>query len=334
MRAPKFWTKDKSIWISLLKPASFFYAYLTKRRVRKPGYKSSLPVICVGNIFVGGVGKTPVSLALGKLLHQHELKFCYLNNGYKAEKKDVIVDSRVHSALDVGDEALLLNEIAPTIVGSDRSKGAKKAEKYGAQALIMDDGFQNPTLKKDFSFVVVDGKKGFGNGYVLPSGPLREPALEGLKRANAIILAGEDTWGVRFYLQRNKVDLPVITGHFQLDETVVSLFSGKQVFAFAGLGNPQKFYQSLIAAGIDVRETADFPDHYHYTRFDIEDLKRKAKTLPILTTEKDGVKLSKDMRQNIFVMPGQFVFDDPEAVWNLLKGVLNVTSASSETSAA
>ena len=332
MRTPKFWGQEKGFWISLLKPISAIYAFMTKRRVKKQGYKSTLPVICVGNIFVGGVGKTPVCLALGELLHAHDHSFYYLNNGYKAQKQNVVVDRRAHAALDVGDEALLLNEMAPTIVSSNRAKGAKLAEKWGAHAIIMDDGFQNPTLKKDFSFIVIDGKKGFGNGRVLPAGPLREPVLEGLKRANAIILAGEDTWGVRFYLKRNNIDLPVLTGHFQLDETVVSLFQGKKVFAFAGLGNPQKFYQSLTDSGIQVQGTEDFPDHYHYTRFDIEYLRKKAKNLPLLTTEKDGVKLSKDMRQNIFVMPGQFIFDNPESVWELLEGVLNVSGTSSKTS--
>ena len=332
MRAPKFWEKNKGIWITLLKPVSMIYATLTKRRVRKKGYKSTLPVICVGNIFVGGVGKTPVSLALGELLHQHEVHFYYINNGYKAEKQNVVVDKRVHTALDVGDEALLLSEVAPTIVNHNRAKGAKLAEKWGARALIMDDGFQNPTLKKDFSFVVIDGKKGFGNGQVLPAGPLREPVLDGLKRAQAIVLVGEDVWGVRFYLERNGVSLPILTGHFELDETVVSLFAGRKVFAFAGLGNPQKFYQSLQDRGIDVVGTEDFPDHYYYTRFDIEAIKKKANGLPLLTTEKDGVKLPKGVRQNVYVMPGQFIFDAPENVWKLLQGVLNVSDPSSETS--
>ncbi len=333
MQSPKFWSKDKSIWITLLKPVSAFYAMMTRRRVAKKGYKASVPVICVGNIFVGGVGKTPVCLALGNLLHAKGKSFYYLNHGYKADKQGVLVDKRTHVALDVGDEALLLNEVAPTIVNHNRAKGAKLAEKWGAKALIMDDGFQNPSLKKDFSFVVIDGKKGFGNEHVLPAGPLREPALEGLKRANAIILVGEDTWGVRFYLERHGIDLPVVTGHFELDETVVSLFKGKNVFAFAGLGNPQKFYQSLQEKDITVVGTEDFPDHYYYTRFDIEEIKKKAKGLPLLTTEKDGVKLPKDVRQNVFVMPGQFIFDQPEDVWNLLQGVLNVSDSSSETSA-
>ena len=333
MNTPKFWNKENSLMSKLLKPASLVYSFVTHRRVKKKGYKSSVPVICVGNIFVGGVGKTPVCLALGKLLHEKGKSFYYLNHGYKADKQNVLVDNRTHTALDVGDEALLLNEEAPTIVSSNRAKGAKLAEKWGAKALIMDDGFQNPKLKKDFSFVVVDGKKGFGNECVLPAGPLREPVLEGLKRANAIVLAGQDTWGVQFYLERHKIELPLIKGHFELDETVVSLFKGKKVFAFAGLGNPQKFYQSLADKGIEVCGTEDFPDHYYYTRFDLEALKHKAAGMPLLTTEKDGVKLPKDARQNVFVMPGLFVFDDPDSVWNLLQGVLNVSDSSSETSA-
>lgn len=331
MKSPKFWNQEKSFWITLLRPFSFIYAFMTRRRVRKKGYQASVPVICVGNIFVGGVGKTPVCLALGELLHQKGKSFYYLNHGYKADKQGVLVDKRTHTALDVGDEALLLNEMAPTIVNSNRAKGAKLAEKWGAKMLVMDDGFQNPTLKKDFSFVVVDGKKGFGNERVLPAGPLREPVLEGLKRANAIILVGEDTWGVRFYLERQGVDLPILTGHFELDETVVSLFKGQNVFAFAGLGNPDKFYQSLKEKEINILGTEDFPDHYYYTRFDIDAIKKKANGLPLLTTEKDGVKLPKDVRRNVYVMPGKFIFDDPEEVWKLLQGVLNVTDSSSET---
>ncbi len=330
MQSPKFWNKDKSIWITLLKPISAIYALMTRHRVAKKGYKASVPVICIGNIFVGGVGKTPVCLALGQLLHEKGKSFYYLNHGYKADKQGVLVDKRAHSALDVGDEALLLGDLAPTVVNHNRAKGAKLAEKWGAKALIMDDGFQNPSLKKDFSFVVVDGKKGFGNEHVLPAGPLREPVLEGLKRANAVVLVGEDTWGVRFYLERHGINLPVLTGRFELDKTVVSLFKGKNVFAFAGLGNPQKFYQSLQEQDIVVVGTEDFPDHYYYTRFDIEAIKKKANGLPLLTTEKDGVKLPKDVRQNVFVMPGQFVFDQPEDVWNLLKEVLNVSDSSSE----
>ncbi len=323
MHSPSFWNKKDSFLVKVFKPLGAVYAWTVAHRLKhKKAYHANMPVICVGNIFVGGVGKTPVCLALGDILHQHQKEFYYLNHGYKAEKQGVVVEQLGHSALDVGDEALLLADKAPTIVSSKRAKGAKLAEKLNAKTLIMDDGFQNPSLYKDFSFVVVDGKKGFGNEQVLPAGPLREPALVGLKRANAIILVGEDTWGVRFYLERNQIDLPVLTGHFELDPTVVSLFKGKKVFAFAGIGNPDKFYLSLQKAGIDVKGTQNFPDHYYYTRFDIENVKSAAKGLPLLTTEKDGVKLPKDMRQNVFVMPGQFIFDDPESVWKLLQEIV------------
>ena len=331
MGAPKFWSKSDGFLVKLLKPFGAVYAWSVARRLRrKKPYHAPMPVICVGNIFVGGVGKTPVCLALGHLMHEKGKSFYYLNHGYKADKQNVLVDKQAHTAMDVGDEALLLNEIAPTVVSKNRAKGAKLAEQWGAKALIMDDGFQNPTLYKDFSFVVVDGKKGFGNELVLPAGPLREPALVGLKRANAIILVGEDTWGVRFFLERNQIDLPILTGHFELDETVVSMFRGQKVFAFAGLGNPDKFYQSLKDRGIQVVGTQNFPDHYYYTRFDLEAIKREAKGCPLMTTEKDGVKIPKDIRQNIVVMPGQFIFDDQDKVWQLLEGVFHVTDSTGE----
>ncbi|MBR4624145.1 MAG: tetraacyldisaccharide 4'-kinase, partial [Alphaproteobacteria bacterium] len=166
--------------------------------------------------------------------------------------------------------------------------------------------------------------KGFGNERVMPAGPLREPVLKGLQRADAIILAGEDTWGVRFFLERNQIDLPILTGKFMLDETVVSLFRGKNVFAFAGLGNPKKFFDSLRDNGISVVKTQSFPDHYAYTRFDIEEMKKSANGLPLLTTEKDGVKIPREVRQNVFVMPGQFVFDDENQVATILKGLIDV----------
>ena len=155
------------------------------------------------------------------------------------------------------------------------------------------------------------------------AGPLREPVVKGLERADALIIVGEDTWGVKFFLERNNIDLPIFTGHFELDSTVVSLFRSKKVFAFAGLGNPQKFFDSLTAQGIIVEQTQKFPDHYAYTRFDIEEMKKKAYDLPMLTTEKDGVKVPREVRQNVYVMPGQFIFDDEDAITALLKGIVH-----------
>lgn len=320
MGTPAFWDKPNSFLSKLFKPLGWCYALTVAHRFKrtKP-YQAPVPVICVGNISVGGTGKTPVCLALMDILKDQG--FFFLNHGYKTRLKNIIVDTKVHSAFDVGDEAMLLALKAPTIVDNHRARGAQLAVKHGAKGIIMDDGFQNPGLIKTVSFVVVDGKKGFGNEQVLPAGPLREPALKGLKRADAVIIAGEDTWGVQFYLQRHHIDLPVLTGHFEPNAKQAADLKGKKVFAFAGLGNPAKFFTSLEQMGADVVGTQSFPDHYYYTRFDIEGLKQKAAGVPLITTTKDAVKLSGDLRKKIIVLDGDFIFDRPQDLKEVLKGL-------------
>ena len=318
MQAPKFWDKKESKLAKFLAPFGMLYAWTVAHRLaHHHPYQAKMPVICVGNISVGGTGKTPVCLALAKLLSDHQLAPWFLNHGYHAAEQSIVVDKKTHSALDVGDEALLLADIAPTIVDNARARGAQLAEKKGASLLIMDDGFQNPTLVKTFSFVVVDGTKGFGNERVLPAGPLREPVLKGLKRADAIILVGKDTWGIKKYLKEQQVDLPVLTGQFIPDKNVLS--KGKAVCAFAGIGNPQKFFDMLIGMGIQLVKTQSFPDHYFYTRFDIEELKKKALGIPLVTTSKDWVKIPPEMRTGLIQITGHFEFDNPDEVWHLLK---------------
>ncbi|MBR5130809.1 MAG: tetraacyldisaccharide 4'-kinase [Alphaproteobacteria bacterium] len=321
MGTPAFWDK-KSSWISkMLMPLGVCYAWSVARRFKraKP-YQAPVPVICVGNISVGGTGKTPVCLALMKILKQEG--FFFLNHGYKSKVKNVLVDVSTHTPFEVGDEAMMLAEMAPTVVDNHRARGAQLAVKCGAKGIIMDDGFQNPSLIKTLSFVVVDGKKGFANECVLPAGPLREPALRGLKRADAVIIVGEDTWGVQFYLQRYKVDLPVLTGRFVPNIETLAELRGKQVFAFAGLGNPNKFFDTLCEAGVEVVGTQSFPDHYFYTRFDIEEMKQKAGAIPLITTTKDAIKLSEELGRNVKVLSGEFIFDDPAELHAVLKEVL------------
>lgn len=321
MKTPSFWSKPS--WIStLLKPLGACYAASVAHRFRrtKP-YQSSVPVICVGNLSVGGTGKTPVCLAI-----MERLKFAgyfFLNHGYKSKTTGVLVEPNTHTAFDVGDEAMLLASYAPTVVDNHRARGAQLAVKSGAKGIIMDDGFQNPSLIKTLSFVVVDGKMGFGNECVLPAGPLREPVLKGLKRADAIIIAGEDTWGVAFYLKRHKIELPVLTGRFVLNPKILDMLQNKQVFAFAGLGNPHKFFDALSSVGIQVVGTQSFPDHYYYTRFDVEEIRQKAGEAIIVTTTKDAVKLSAELKQHIVVADGQFIFDDPNALDKVLKEALS-----------
>lgn len=321
MKAPVFWDKKSSVLSKILLPFGAFYAWTVARRFKRINpYQAPIPVICVGNISVGGTGKTPVCLALMKILK--EQGYFFLNHGYKSKVKNVLVDTNTHTPFDVGDEAMMLSSFAPTIVDNHRARGAQLAVKHGAKGIIMDDGFQNPSLIKTLSFVVVDGKKGFGNENVLPAGPLREPALKGLKRADGVIIVGEDTWGVRFYLQRHKIDLPILTGRFVPDTKMLEELRGKKVFAFAGLGNPKKFFDTLCESGVEVVGTQSFPDHYFYTRFDIEEMKQKAGNVPLITTTKDAVKLTGELINNIMVLNGEFVFDDLEAVHTVLKEVL------------
>ena len=323
MQTPKFWDKKDSKLGKILAPFGAVYAWTVAHRLaHKHPYQAKMPVICVGNISVGGTGKTPVCLALMKLFQEHEQKPWFLNHGYRAIQQSVLVDRKTHSALDVGDEALLLSEIAPTIVDSARARGAQLAEKWGAPLLIMDDGFQNPSLVKTFSFIVVDGTKGFGNERVLPAGPLREPILKGLKRADALILVGQDNWGVQNYLKQNKVDLPVLTGKFIPEKSDLDKLKGKNVYAFAGLGNPQKFFDMLSSEGVQIVQKQFFPDHYFYTRFDIEDLKKKAKGAVLATTSKDWVKIPSEIQEGLVQIRGHFEFSSPDEVWNLLKEIL------------
>ncbi len=323
MKTPRFWDKTDSIWTKMLRPFGKMYAFGTAYRIRrsKP-YQAPVPVICVGNLSVGGTGKTPVCLALADLLESKGRPFFFLSHGYKSRIKGVLIDPNQHDAFEVGDEALLLALRAPTVVDNQRARGAQIAVKNGAKCIVMDDGFQNPSLIKTISFVVVDGKKGFGNECVMPAGPLREPVMKGLERADAVIIAGDDEWGIRFYLQRSKSDLPILTGCFMPDERAINALKGQKVLAFAGIGMPEKFFNLLRQSGVSVADTVSFPDHYFYTRYDVEGLMKKAGGMPIVTTAKDAVKIPKDLQKNITVVDGMFVFDKPEDVCEVLKGVL------------
>ena len=325
IQAPRFWQDKNSRLAKILNPVGKIYAFVVEKRLKgtRP-YQAKMPVLCVGNLSVGGVGKTPVCLALGKFLRQKEKTFYYLNHGYKAKQQSVLVDMAVHTALDVGDEALLLASDAPTIVDSARARGAQLAENLGTDFLIMDDGFQNPSLVKTFSFVVVDGTLGFGNERVMPAGPLREPVLKGLKRADALVLVGKDTWGVADYLKKHNIDLPLLTGHFEPDlKTIEELKNKPQVGAFAGIGHPEKFFKMLQENGITLKECRSFPDHYFYTRFDIDGLKKEFPDLTWVTTSKDWVKIPSEMCQNIVQVQGQFEFDDPEKLNELLGDIVS-----------
>lgn len=321
LSTPDFWyEKDPDIKATLLAPLASLYGFgraLAVKRAKAP-YKSSLPVICVGNITAGGSGKTPAVRALMALIHHEGLyeKPCFLTRGYGGLLPGpVLANLDDHSALTIGDEAMLLAGDAPTIVSLDRAKGAKLAEELGFDLILMDDGMQNLSLHKDITFCVVDGTAGFGNGKLLPAGPLREHLATGLERSTAVLVVNPKE-PITLPLER-----PLVNGrvHIVKGEHFEETMKGKKYLAFAGLGQPWKFFMTAKNAGLDIVQTRPLPDHTIYTPKLMDDLKSEAKRegLSLLTTEKDAVKIEDAA---IDVLKIELVFEDTAAVLSILKG--------------
>jgi tetraacyldisaccharide 4'-kinase len=313
MRAPDFWG-HRGLPALLLAPLGALYgvSVALKTTFAKP-FDPGLPVICVGNLTAGGSGKTPAAIAIADRLRAHGHKPFFLTRGYGGSEKGPAMASRAHSAAQMGDEALLLARAAPTIVARDRAQGARLAREKGATVLVMDDGHQNFTLRKSLSLVVVDAETGFGNGFQIPAGPLREPVVQGLARADAVILMGNGSPDLDGFSG------PVLRAHLRVDGEA---FTGKQVFAFAGIGRPEKFVASLEDSGAEVMGSCFFDDHHPYTEDEIIELKAVAGEAQLVTTEKDFVRLSVAQREGIRLLKAAAVFDDASALDGLLDRAL------------
>lgn len=293
MKTPRFWQSD-GVVPTLLTPLSWVYGAVTQWRLKiKTPHKCKAKVICIGNITAGGVGKTPVAMAMAEKYLKEGKKVFFVTRGYKGKLKNIVLDLEKHTPEETGDEPRLLAGIAPTIIAPCREWGAEKAVRMGAEVIIMDDGFQNPGLYKDESWLVFDGTVGIGNGKIIPAGPLRETLETGQKRANYILIMGEDKTGLARQCQ-----LPVYSG--KLKPQPFSL-ENRRVFAFAGIGHPEKFYQTLKKIGYQTVLTKDFPDHHAYSKDDLDELHRQASELglSLVTTEKDYVKLPQSAKRNI-----------------------------------
>jgi tetraacyldisaccharide 4'-kinase len=301
MRAPDFWQRRGGL-AALLAPLGAIYGWSVaiKARHARP-YDPGLPVICVGNLTAGGSGKTPVALAIADLLRSKGQRPYFLTRGYGGKERGPALASRGHSAELMGDEALLLARTAPTIVARDRAQGAKLAKEKGASILVMDDGHQNFGLRKSLSLVVVDGQSSFGNGRQIPAGPLREPVRQGLARADAVIVMGDGAPELAGFAG------PLLRAHLIAQ---AKPFAGGQVFAFAGIGRPEKFIASLEATGAHITGRCFFPNHHPYADEEIAQLRAIAGEAILVTTEKDFVRLSTAQRQGIKVLKIAAVFDD------------------------
>ncbi len=307
MNQPAFWFQKKSFKACILSPIGYIYEKIVALRLMlKRPYRAKIPVVCVGNICVGGTGKTPISLALSDYFIRQGKNVFFLNHGYKSHLQNIVIDLSVHCAADVSDEAMIFASKLPTVVDRNRERGAKKAQKLGADLIIMDDGFQNPSLYKNLSFVVFDGLRGIGNGLCLPAGPLRESLKQGLKRASAAVIVGEDKTNLAEKIKNLYPRLPILYGHTEPTQSL----NGISGIAFAGIGHPEKFFEMLEKAGVNLIEKVAFADHYAYTRQDILNLLNKGKTL--LTTAKDAVKIDADLRAKLIVVDIEFILDNPQ----------------------
>lgn len=295
MREPRFWWRQAGAAAALLSPLGAAYGAIAAWRMARPGQRAGIPVLCVGNLTLGGAGKTPTAIAVGKLLAAADKRPFFLSRGYGGKLAGpVLVDPAVHRADDVGDEPLLLVRIAPTIVARDRVAGAAAACAGGADVIIMDDGFQNPSLVKDCAILVVDARRGVGNGRVFPAGPLRAPLAAQLARADALVVIGNDSSAVPLIASAKQRRIPVFDTTLESDADDIAAIGRRPVLAFAGIGDPDKFFATLAAAGIEARIKRPFPDHHRYSAADAASLLAEAAQLGLLpvTTEKDMVRIA------------------------------------------
>jgi tetraacyldisaccharide 4'-kinase len=301
----------------VLMPLGALYGLVAGWRLQREGFDAGVPVLCVGNYHVGGAGKTPTVLALVKLLRDLDETPVVLSRGYGGRLGGPIkVDPARHAAADVGDEPLMMARTVPVMVARDRIDGAALARSQGATVILMDDGFQNPAIAKDASLIVIDGDRGLGNGRVLPAGPLRAPLSPQLDRTDALIVVGDGTAAKPVAAAVAARGGLVLTAYLRADEAAAASLSGKRVLAFAGIGDPARFFRTLRAAGIEaVRERA-FPDHHPFSQSEIETLIADAKRegLTLVTTEKDLARLKKGGEAPNDIVPFAVTLEFDDAV--------------------
>ena len=323
MRTPDFWRRP-SLLSTLLMPMALAYGAVGRLRfaTNRP-WRAPLPVLCVGNLVAGGAGKTPVALNLAIRLQKRRVNVHFLTRGHGGSATGPLaVDPRRHDFHEVGDEALLLARCAPAWISRDRVLGCRAAVAAGAEAIIMDDGFQNPSLAKDVSLVVVDGGYGFGNGRLIPAGPLREPVESGLERAQALVIIGADESGIADG-QAAPPAHGILRAHVKPGPEAERL-AGQPIVAFAGIGRPEKFFKTLRDAGCHLQATHAFSDHCPFEKGEIEPLRRQADDLGALlvTTAKDAIRLNNATRLGIEVLTITIEWEDETAIDAILKHLM------------
>jgi tetraacyldisaccharide 4'-kinase len=329
MRAPEFWRQEGGLAGRLLAPAGCALAHAGRlRRYAARPTILPVPVICIGNLVAGGAGKTPVALAVGQYLRARGANPHFLLRGYGGRLPGPVqVDPQRHSARDVGDEALLLAAAGPSWVARDRAAGGLAALRDGAGIVVMDDGFQNPGLFQDLSLLVVDGAYGFGNGRVMPAGPLREPIADGLDRADAVVVMGPDRAGISATVAKT-AEIPIL-GASLTPTPAAEALAGCRIIAFAGIGRPEKFFDSLAALPCTLVATHPFPDHHRYTDDELAALRRDAagSDALLVTTAKDAARLGPAAMAGIQTLSVAVSWSEPARLTALLAAVADKAGA-------
>jgi tetraacyldisaccharide 4'-kinase len=330
MREPPFWWRPAGIEARLLAPFAEVYGAVATRRLGLPGKRVDVPVVCIGNPTVGGAGKTPLAIAVASLLQAAGEHPVFLTRGYGGRRAGPLtVDKDRHRAAEVGDEPLLLARVAPTIVARNRPEGAQAALAEGASAIVMDDGFQNPSLEKDVAMLVVDAARGIGNGRVVPAGPLRAPVPVQLERAVAMVVVGRGAGASEISAEARARGIAVFSAQLVPDVRAVADLKGSRILAFAGIGDPAKFFATLGQAGIAVAQARSFADHHRYSWRVAKALCEEADRdeLALVTTEKDLVRLQgedalSELLRRTRALPVALTFDDEAAFRAFLLGRL------------
>lgn len=329
MQPPDFWKNEPEhtgLWPVVLAPVSKLWQWAGARRWRQGLYvKLGIPVICIGNVNLGGTGKTPTVIeavtrliAIGKAPH-------VVSKGYKGQiTGPTQVEPTHHTANDVGDEPLLLAAFAPTWISKDRLAGARAAKAAGADVIVLDDGLQNPALAKDLTIMVVDAQMGFGNGQVFPAGPLRETIEAAVAKTDLLLTIGPKGNVHDAFLDKWDAvkALPHVSGTIEPLQTGMD-WQGMEVLAFAGIGRPEKFYHTLKEMGVKVKATRSFDDHQTLSTSLLARLENEAWQLgaQLVTTEKDAVRLPKEWQQKVLTVPVRLKIHDAKVFDKALKSI-------------
>lgn len=330
MRAPAFWWHaHPSLAARLLRPFGLVYGSVSGRRLSHGGVQAELPVICIGNFTAGGAGKTPSALAIAQMLDDAGESPAFLSRGYGGKLRGPVCVELHHLAADVGDEPILLASMGMAIVSRDRPAGAQLAHEFGATALIMDDGLQNPSLNKDCAIAVVDAATGIGNGEVLPAGPLRAPMQAQWSLVDALLIIGAGSRGNSLAEEAARRGKRVFRARLAPDTAIAEGLRGQRVLAFAGIGRPEKFFETLRECGAIVMAAHGFPDHHPYSGGELSALRAEAERLGLeaITTEKDMVRIvglkEAEPWPELMTLPVRLVAEDETGLRNFILRRIN-----------